>query len=70
MSWMNYVHRLKKLLFEAYAYIKIQKSKARIVFNHIFSSIVASISACHAEDRGSIPRWRDSFLPDVQMKRC
>lgn len=30
---------------------------------HLFdSSIVVSISACHAEDRGSIPRYRISSL--------
>ena len=28
----------------------------------VFSSIVVSIPACHAGDRGSIPRWRDFFF--------
>ena len=28
----------------------------------MFVSIVVSISACHAGDRGSIPRWGDVFL--------
>ena len=35
--------------------------------NHIRDSIVASISACHADDRGSIPRRGDYCGGVAQM---
>ena len=40
-------------------YVKIQISRKLISFRRILDSIVVSIPACHAGDRGSIPRRGD-----------
>ncbi len=34
----------------------------RVMAFYLLVSIVDSISACHAEDRGSIPRWGELVL--------
>ena len=42
-----------------------------VISGSVLGSIVVSISACHAEDRGSIPRRGEDFFPLLRANmRC
>ena len=62
---LNFFFELSASTFSLSVYVLV-KFEYLVIFLHtpltIFVSIVVSIPACHAGDRGSIPRQRETFF--------
>lgn len=80
-SWVFLIYHFSSAFLESTIHNKerIRTKRVRFPFwlsgssTHVLVSIVDSISACHAEDRGSIPRRGGSFSqnnPLMQPGRC
>ena len=50
--------------------ILYQLEKTIAIFSCVLGSIVVSIPACHAGDRGSIPRRGGTFLNSKSFQKC